>query len=126
MSSAATFDALLGWELSTVAFVRDYVELHFDGPVWRCFSWPRLDAERGSLAIGDAGYRDGLCALIGHEVTGAKESESALTLDFGSARLTVSRYDETCGWAVAEFMPYTPEGGELASRKFEWEALPER
>jgi hypothetical protein len=34
---------ILGEPLSAVAFVRDYVEFHFDGPVLRAISNPRVE-----------------------------------------------------------------------------------
>ena len=38
---------LIGLELSAVCYVRDYVELHFDGPILRCLADPIIAGSSG-------------------------------------------------------------------------------
>ena len=81
--------ALRGQELSGVAFVRDYVEFHFDGPVLRAFVGPDLvRAQAPDLRFPDSGSRDALCALIGNTVREVRfEEQRTLELDFGPVGL---------------------------------------
>jgi hypothetical protein len=63
-----TVESLVGEELSTVSFVRDYVEFHFDGPVLRAIANPRVEDGSRVAVFPGAGSRDALCALIGRIV----------------------------------------------------------
>ena len=57
-----------GVELAQVWFVRDYLQLIFEGIneqwSWQCYAWPYVHRDGGALAYGDPGYRDGLCSFI--------------------------------------------------------------
>ena len=75
---------LVGEELGSVVFVPDYRQLDFDGPRRNCYVWARLVGAGGDHAMGQAGYRDAPCALIGSEVTGYRDDGDAgvvLTID---------------------------------------------
>ena len=61
-------ESLSGEELSAVNFVRDYVEFHFDGPVLRALTNPRLELDGAVVSFPNQGSRDLLCALIGRTV----------------------------------------------------------
>jgi hypothetical protein len=61
-------DKILGEQLSSVEFVHDYVQLHFDGPTLTAFVLPTLDIAGKTSRFGDVGYRDQLCARIGRKV----------------------------------------------------------
>ncbi|MET8428952.1 hypothetical protein [Nocardia sp. NPDC004860] len=65
---------LVGLELASVVFVRDYLQLDFDGPRLSCYVWPIIDADGTTRSLGDAGYRDTLCALIGQTVVSIDEA----------------------------------------------------
>jgi hypothetical protein len=54
-----------GQELSTVAFVQDYLQLEFSGPILTLYIWPVVFPAEGSYDFGEPGYRDALCAQIG-------------------------------------------------------------
>jgi hypothetical protein len=54
--------------LSAVAFVHDYVELHFDGRILRALTPPLVRSAGGTLRFPEQGSRDALCALIGRNV----------------------------------------------------------
>ncbi|MFG2044964.1 hypothetical protein [Dactylosporangium sp. NPDC048998] len=82
--------ALIGEELASVIFIRDYVELDFDGPRLSVYVWPRVAVGTDIRRISDPGYRDALCALIGHTVTSSTESgEVGLVIDFGPGSVEI-------------------------------------
>lgn len=77
MDESKTFDEalkqLIGEQLSSVEFVQDYVQLRFSGACLNIYSGVHtVTSDRSSLAWGQLGYRDALCALISHKV---KEAE---------------------------------------------------
>jgi hypothetical protein len=68
-------EELKGRDLSAVTFVRDYLQLHFDGPYFNCFVWPRIITATNAVNIDSLGYRDILCAQIGKVVGGMVEEK---------------------------------------------------
>jgi hypothetical protein len=52
-------------QLSSVEFVHDYVQLHFDGPTLTAITRPTVIVGGNESRWGDTGYRDVLCAFIG-------------------------------------------------------------
>ena len=83
--------SLEGEQLSAVTFVRDYVQLHFDGPRLTLLTWPVVIAADARCAFGEPGYRDSLCKLIGRIVAGAYvRAEERLQLDFVDAASLVA------------------------------------
>ena len=60
---------LEGKTISTVAFVRDYVEFYFDGPVLRSISNPRIIVKNVEYRFPEQGSRDALCLVIGSRVS---------------------------------------------------------
>jgi hypothetical protein len=66
--STTELPTLIGRQLSAVTFVRDYVQLHFDGPTISAFTWPTVSTSYGVVKVGDVGYRDSLCSCIGKTV----------------------------------------------------------
>lgn len=76
-------DGLVGRELSAVTFVRDYIQLQFDGPVISAFTTPTVTTEEGRFASSQRGYRDALCERIGASVVSALvQLEQQLKIDF--------------------------------------------
>ena len=61
-------ERLVGEQLSAVAFVQDYVELHFDGPVIRALTNPIADSGGVRISFPAPGSRDALCRFIGRLV----------------------------------------------------------
>jgi hypothetical protein len=59
---------LVGEQLNTVAFVMDYVEFKFNGPVLRALTNPIIEGDGLRLRFPEPGSRDALCSLIGSEV----------------------------------------------------------
>ena len=61
----AQLDELMKCEVSSVNFVRDYFELHFDGPVLRILGEFALRKGDTRFVEGTDFWRDALCSLIG-------------------------------------------------------------
>jgi hypothetical protein len=59
---------LIGREISAVAFVRDYVEFHFDGPILRSRADPQVAVGEAVYCFPKPGSRDALCLVIGTTV----------------------------------------------------------
>jgi hypothetical protein len=68
-----TLDELKGRELSAVVFVRDYLQLQFDGPYLNVFVWPQVMSDGTTFDFGVPGYKDALCELIAKTVAGVFE-----------------------------------------------------
>jgi hypothetical protein len=79
---------LKGTALSSVEFLRDYVQLHFDGSTLTAYTQPYLVRESKATSWGDSTYRDSLCALIGVQIEGTEVIEGrelTLVFDDGTA-----------------------------------------
>lgn len=76
---------LVGKELATVTFVRDYVQLGFDGPVLTALTPLTVTDANGRVSSGDDQFRNRLCDLIGSKVAevGLRPDE-ALVVSFAS------------------------------------------
>ena len=59
---------LVGEQLSSVEFVQDYVQLHFDGRTITVFIWPEIKIKNSIFRFGEIEYRNMLCNLIGIEL----------------------------------------------------------
>ena len=59
---------LIGEEVSSVCFVRDYIEIHFDGPILRILSHPFTLQNDIKYCFPGPGSRDAICRLIGTTV----------------------------------------------------------
>jgi hypothetical protein len=79
---------IVGEPLSAVTFVRDYVQLHFDGPTISAFTLPTVTVRGKTIAFADPGYRDALCARIGVTVLAA-------FVEHGE-RLQIDLADDSC------------------------------
>jgi hypothetical protein len=79
---------LVGRELSSIEFVRDYLQVRFDGPTLTLIVWPTLFKDGRSVAQGDVGFTDKLLSLIGKEVSDCRfRPEDELVLIFLSGEL---------------------------------------
>jgi hypothetical protein len=88
-------DSIVGEQLSSVEFVQDYIQLHFDGPTITAFVLPTVHLSRKRLGFGDSGYRDELCARIGRKVVLAEFDSVAVTVRFDDgAEINISLRDE--------------------------------
>lgn len=79
-------------ELSAVTFVRDYIQLHFDGPTINAYTLPTVVVGGSVFSHADPGYRDALCARIGAKVRAAfADPGQRLQIDFSDgASLSIS------------------------------------
>ena len=59
---------LVGREISAVAFARDGVEFHFDGPILRSRADPQVAIGEAVYCFPKPGSRDALCLVIGATV----------------------------------------------------------
>jgi hypothetical protein len=81
---------LVGGELSSVEFVRDYVQLRFDGPTLTAYTMPTVRSS-AEFIDGQIGYESVLRKLIGITVQSAKCGESALEIRFADgATISIS------------------------------------
>lgn len=98
---------LVGLEVSAVSFVRDYVELHFDGPVLRSLSDPVVMSGRGEFRFPDIGSRDALCELIGREVVAAVDEPMRLMLRFDEqSAFVIPTSSDVAGAEIAHLVPF--------------------
>lgn len=110
---------LIGLEVSAVCFVRDYVELHFDGPVLRALSNPfGLYGCRGWRFPG-RGARECLPSYIGKTADHCEViPDRLLAVDFGPDRFAVpldqeSRFGPEAAHLVGVDERGRPDAGEL-------------
>jgi hypothetical protein len=115
---------LVGCELSAVAFVRDYVEFQFDGPVLRSLAPPVVIVGALRHEFPQAGSRDALCELIGRLVEGAAELSDRLSVSFaGDVLLEIPRSSsKDTLFEVAHFVPM-PGGKYDVASMIIWENL---
>lgn len=105
MSPEDPLQRLLYEEVNGVAFVMDYVEFHFNGPVLRAFSGPVLRSPRGEFTFPGPGSRDALCGLIGSVVEKIIVEPSSITLDLtGGNQLRIHIDPSLPGGESAHFM----------------------
>lgn len=90
-SDEAGVMALQREELSAVAFVRDYVEFHFDGMILRALANPSLLVDGEQHVFPRSGSRDALCSLIGQVVESVSIGEQQARFEFSNgAKLCIS------------------------------------
>ncbi len=90
-----TISSLAGEELNGVAFVEDYVEFHFNGPVLRALTNPAVHTTAQQWNFPNAGARDALCSLIGATVESVEvQEQDAIRLRFADGRVLVVPLDE--------------------------------
>ena len=83
---SAALSELCGRTLSSVEFVHDYVQLHFDGSTITAFTLPIISRSGETVSWGEDGYRDALCEEIGCsiEVAGFEHDDVSLTFQDGT------------------------------------------
>lgn len=75
MESSKALATLHGEELNSVAFVMDYVEFGFNGPVLRSLSNPKVNTGLVEKKFPEESSRDTLCSLIGATVVNCQVQE---------------------------------------------------
>lgn len=92
---ADALGTLVGHDLSSVTFVRDYVQLAFDGPGLNAYTMPTVISGSESLRLGQPGYRDGLCSQIGFRVERTTVNDASVTITFeNGTMISISLRDE--------------------------------
>lgn len=86
---------LIGREVSSVEFVRGYVQIRFDGPCLSTYTMPTVRTEPGrTFDPSTTGYADALVGLTGRTVAAAVQLEAAIEIRFGGgASISVSLKD---------------------------------
>jgi hypothetical protein len=116
-------DNLVGEQIGSVCFVRDYVELHFNGPILRSLASPVVESGSGRWQFPELGSRDALCALIGLTVEAADDAADALSLDLSDgSRFVVPKWCDVGGPEVAHLVP-TTDGKLNVAKMIVWENL---
>jgi hypothetical protein len=102
---------LIGLELSSVTFVRDYVQLGFDGPILNAVTLPTIQVGQRQYRSGGAGYRDALCGRIGRVVKNASiREDDAFRMDFDDGtELSISLRPQD--YTGAEALSFTDDHG---------------
>lgn len=59
---------LIGEQLSSVEFVQDYLQLHFDGPRLTLYIWPTVIINNKTFSFGELPYRDMICSFISRNI----------------------------------------------------------
>ena len=99
---------LLGGEVSAICFVRDYTEIHFDGPILRALVEPRCVVGSETYTSFQAGLRDALCTFIGQKVESVDvDPLQYIRCTFGTTdliELSLARTDPYSGES-AHFVP---------------------
>jgi len=95
---------LIGRQLSSVEFVQDYVQLHFDGPTLTAFIPPQIHTDTEVHRWGDCSYRNALCGCITEVVRGTTvRSKDSLQVTFADGtRLRISLSPEQTPPNLAE------------------------
>lgn len=88
---------LVGRQLSAVVFVRDYLQLQFDGGVLSLYVWPSIELCEVRLTHGQPGYRDLLCDQIGKVVSDIRDNREGIALDFVGGSVVRALFRELDG-----------------------------
>lgn len=90
---------IIGARLTSVQFVLNYLILGFDERgALTTLVWPELTISALSIKYGDLEYRNHLCGLIEHTVTGAVlDAEETVTISFDNLAAPVIRLGEYTG-----------------------------
>lgn len=110
---------LVGEELASVCFVRDYVELRFDGPIIRSFLGPIVELKDWQVRFPEKGSRDALCLLIGSEIAEVLESLAELSLRLDGGQIIRVPLQVEGSHEAAHFVPMV-EGELQVGRMLIW------
>ena len=86
-SVADPLSQLVGRELSAVVFVRDYLQLQFDGPLLTITSSVVARIADSVFRMEEPGFKDALVGQIGHTVAGTRVCvDEAISITFSGDR----------------------------------------
>lgn len=96
MNSKNLLESLPNEQLSSVEFVQDYLQLHFEDKTLTCYIWPYIKSNDQEYRNGDAGYKDQICNLIANRVLHVAFIEHvALTITFLDASEIILSLDSS-------------------------------
>src|SRR5918998_4538252 len=104
---------LMGQELDTVSFVRDYVELRIDYSILRALTEPSGILDSRPWRLGDESGADILRRYIGLTVVAAEvigDDRISLVFDTGDTIEVSLRHEDRAGPEAAHFVPAGPGG----------------
>ncbi|MFG1811063.1 hypothetical protein [Streptomyces sp. NPDC049040] len=106
---------LMGLEVSAVSFVRDFVELHFDGPILRALSDPSGVYGGREWRFPAPGSLELMRCYIGKTVDGYElDPDRILALDFGEHRFVIPLDSDSSGGPEAAHMVGVDESGRAS------------
>lgn len=86
---------LAGEPINAVSFVMDYVEFHFNGPVLRSYTNPRIKDGNTIIVFDEPGSRDALCSIIEDVVSDiVVEEDRAIVVNLKSNRQLIIPLDQ--------------------------------
>lgn len=113
--SKQPFNILIGEELSSIEFVRDYIQFRFDGPCLTAITDPYIIIGHKQYSRTDTGFCDILLGFIGLQVeeTSLKESE-IINIHFSYGRsINISLRSEDLKGRSAEAVNFNNGLGDL-------------
>lgn len=114
---------LVGQEIDTVSFVRDYVELRIDYSILRALTNPTGSVDGISWRYGDPGSADTMLRYIGRRVVAVEVingEQLMLRLDDDASFVVSLREEDRDGPEAAHFVPARSDGSSEVSAMFVW------
>lgn len=107
MENTDFFKSLIGEQLSSVEFVQDYLQLHFDGNTLTFYSWPILLLDGNQYVIDDLDYRNRLCSIIGKNVTDVVlDDKVEFEVFIDTAKIILPLLRDSSNKDISEFLYY--------------------
>ncbi len=110
------FAGLMGDRVSSVTFVEDYVQIHFDRNSFNFYNWPLFHEGEACLTREQDTYCDKLAGLIGRTVRAADEYlDIGLVLEFESPHwlnVPLRAQKDWLGYDIAEYWGPNGQWGE--------------
>lgn len=92
MKSKNLLNDLPNEQLSSVEFIQDYLQLHFDDKTLTCYIWPVLKCAGNEYTQEDRDYKNQLCNLIAQKVkqTIFNEKENLVIIFSNNSQVVLS------------------------------------
>jgi hypothetical protein len=101
---------IVGEQLSAVSFSLDYLQLTFNGPCFTVHCPIQVATPSGTAKIGQSGFRDRICEVIGHTVKSLAIDDRAVTIEFDACWI---RLDLSTSEPLGEKLRFQDEDGAL-------------
>jgi hypothetical protein len=86
-AGSSSVEDIIGEDLSAVTFVRDYLQLNFDGPVLTVLCPLVVHWPEGIASSEQPGFRDALCGVIGETVRSVEVGTDIMVVTFDRHKL---------------------------------------